>query len=402
MASAGPQDAFTGEGGVRMYSWAGGDTALNRKYNATAETVVLSVTSIRKLCGESFNLVNWQLANITNVAMGQRRIEWIGPRGGHRKGYAKDGEFPGQFVQKLIETNGDDAKMVEVRQWLRAVADEPRDFPAIRGTMIHEAVEMNVPLDRVDDNYITAAIARLSARDRAKVKNGMRPEDIPFIKHTVKQYWHLRDNVAYVIIAREPQIWNLTAGYAGSLDVLIWFLGHFEDRVVAGTEDSEEPVYKQVFIPLPGYDPATPEGQKAIKVQQKAADKGAITQADIDATGGHVVLGDYKTSEGVYTDQVTQVTAYIAGEFIAAAGIIDERLTAILRAIGADQNEPRHGALIHLRPDGWQIHFVGFEQATLFAFLGSCAFARYLAQYPSPDPLFKGTIQGSSPEEIAE
>lgn len=401
MSAGGPADAFNADGGVRMYAWPGGDTDLNRKYGAVEPVNVLSVTSIRKLCGESYNLVNWQIANVVNVATGMRRIEWIGPRGGHNKGYAKDGDFPGQFITKLLATEGNEELLKKARTWLRETAEEPRDLPAIRGTMIHEAIELNIPLDAVTDAYITTAIARLSERDRKKVKNGLRPEDIPFIKHAMKQYWDMRAHVAYVVIAREPQIWNLTAGYAGSLDVLIWFLGHFEERFAGANEDGED-VYEPVFVPLPDYDPATVEGRTAIKYLQRVADKGNITQDDIEQKGGHVVLGDYKTSEGVYTDQVTQVTAYIAGEFVAEHGTIDERLTAILRAIGAPGRDSRAGALIHIRPDAWQMHFIGFERETLLAFLGSCVFARYLATHPSPFPLFKGTLQGSSPEEIAD
>lgn len=356
---AGPKNAgLSGDGGnFRFYEWAGGDSELNRQYGATQPVKVLSVTSIRKLCGESFSLVNWQLANIVNVAMGQRKIEWIGPRGGFREGYAPDGEFPGQFIQKLLATNGADLPMQDVRKWLRGAADEPRDFAAVRGTMVHEAIEMNVSLDRIDDVYIEAAISRLSARDKKKVKKGLRQEDRDFIRHAIGRYWHMREKVKYVILAREPQVWNLTAGYAGSADVLLWFLPD-------GTTEAER------------------------LAMQKLADQKDVTQAFIDSYGGHVCLGDYKTSKGVYTDQVVQVHAYLAAEFIGTDGVIDDRLSVIIR-------EAAKGALLHIRPDAWAVDFVDFEEPVLMAFLGSCAFARFLAQYPDPEPLFKTTIKSS-------
>jgi hypothetical protein len=53
-------------------------------------------------------------------------------------------------------------------------------------------------------------------------------------------------------------------------------------------------------------------------------------------------------------------------------------------------------ALIHIRPDKWDINYVGFREDVLRAFYGSVAFARFLATYPRPDTLFTRTQEGAA------
>ena len=102
---------------------------------------------------------------------------------------------------------------------------------------------------------------------------------------------------------------------------------------------------------------------------------------DIEGVGGEVVLGDWKTSKDVHTDHVIQVTAYMSAEFIATDGVIDERLTAIIRAA-------HKAALVNVRPNGWGIHEIAFRDDVLLAFLGSVQLARLLVTYQQPDKLF--------------
>lgn len=354
--SGGPQDASINGDGFRFYRWEPKD--------GSEPTDVLSVTSIRKLCGESYQLVAWQIGNVVNVATGMTKRTVIGLRGGRKDVYVQDGPFPGPFMRQMIAGEGRQASLDSIRKWLRDTADAPRDTAAVRGTIVHEAIELNARVDNIDEAYIESAIGRLSSRDRKKMetKGGVTAEDVDFVGLCVGQYWDMRAKVPFVILAKEPQVWNLEAGYAGSADVLIWFL------------------------------PDGPTDARAIRGFQSMADRGEITQAVIEEIGGHVTLGDWKTSKGVYTDQVVQVHAYLAAKFIGHDGVIDQRLTDILVASNT-------AAIIHIRPEGWAIHFIDFEAAPLRAFLGSCAFARFVAMYPDPQPLFTHDLKGSLGED---
>lgn len=363
--SGGPKDASIAGNGFRWYEWA---------EEGKEPIRVLSVTSIRKLCGEPFNLVMWQIANIVNAATGMTKRIKIGPRGGRQETYVSDGWKPGESLPpfvKLLSSAETQKDLDAARAWLQTAGERPRDTAAIRGTIVHESIELNVATERIDEDYMIAAVDRLSARDRTKVKKlgGITDDDVAFVKACNAQFWDMRLWVPFVILAKEPQVWNLTAGYAGSADVLLWFLGDFD---AAGR-----------FTALPGMTPSV------IRELQRKADKGQITQALIAETGGHVTLGDWKTAKGVYTDNVVQVTAYLAAEFVGSNGVIDQRLTDILTAAA-------EAAIIHIRPDGWSVHFVNFETHVLRAFLGSVAFARFLATYQEPTELFTYSVSGAA------
>lgn len=342
----GPQNASINGDGFRFYRW--------QPLDESEPTDVLSVTSIRKLCGEQFTLVNWQLANIIDVAMSTVKRTVIGPRGGIKEVRVAD-EFPGEFARRLAESDGEQGKLDGLRKWLREQADHPRNVAAIRGTMVHAAIENNVQWDRIERPYVESEFAKLSERDRKRAKDGVQEEDIDFVRAAVRQYWDMRTKVPFVIIAREPQIWNLEAGYAGSADALLWVLPE-------------------------GIDP---------KSVPKARD---ITWKTIQSIGGYTVLGDWKTSKGVYTDHVIQVHAYMGGEFIGSDGIVDHRLTEILTGT-------MKGALIHIRPDKWDVSYVDFRDDVMYAFLGSCAFARFLGRYPDPKTLFTHQVSGTAGTE---
>lgn len=358
-----PKNASIRGDGFRFYSWDPSpqeDPAVLAQYSATEKTDVLSVTSIRALNGLSHQLVSWQINNIINAAMGTTKRIVIGPRGGRNETYVQDGAFPGTFATMLAATNGKQAGLDKTREWLRNTAEKPRDVAAIRGSIVHEAIEIGATIDRIDEAYVDSAVLRLSTRDQAKIKKhgGVVEEDVTFVADCVKQYWNLRVNVPFVILAREPQVWNLTAGYGGSADVLAWFLP-------AGTSIA------------------------TLAMWQKRANEGKVFQLDIEANGGHVTLGDWKTSTGVWTDNIVQVHAYLAATFIGTDGRIDRRLTDILTA----SNE---AAVIHIRPEAWTVHFLEFRTDVLRAFLGSVAYARFVATYPEPEPLFTHDIKGAA------
>lgn len=343
-----PQNATVNKNGFRMYRWTDPDTG--------RDTDVLSVTSIRRLCGEPFNLTTWKVNNVVNVAMGQRKNEKLGPRGGKPKGYVLDGEFPGEFAKRLLAAGGEDAELQRVRKYLTQTADSPRDTAASRGTVVHEAIETRKTAADMTTDYVERAFAR----DRTYAHPT--EADVKFVHDGMVQYESFAAAHPHVILAREPQIWNLTAGYAGSLDLLLWEL---------------------------------PDNQRSVDYWQEMADGGSLTLDKIREVGGRIVLGDYKTSADVYTDHVTQVHAYLAGEFVGRDGVKDERLTAIL-------NKTMHGALIHIRPNGWSYDVFEFRQDVLYAFLGSVAYARFLFRFDKPNELFIESDRGNALTEDYE
>jgi hypothetical protein len=354
---AGPKNASLSAGNFRFYDWPNPE-------NPDEPFRLLSVTSIRKLCGEPFQLVNWQLNNIINVAMGTTQRIRIGPRGGRNKTYVLDGEFPGPFLSRLLATEGKQAGLDSTRAWLRETADRPRDTAAARGTIVHEAIEIGATVATIDRRYVELAVGRLSPRDQKKMKSGITDEDVDFIRGAVANYWDMRLHVPFVLIAREPQVFNLDQGYGGSADGLFWFL---------------------------------PEGAdlKDLAHYQKLADKRLVDKRLVDETGGHVTLGDWKTSKGVYTDHVLQVHGYMGAEFVGADGQRDERLTELLIA-------SEEAAIVHIRPDKWSVDFANFRPDAMRAFFGSVAMARFIAAHEKPFDLFTRTLKGNAPESATD
>lgn len=390
-----PKNATVRGDGFRMYQWPGGDTVLNRRWNATEAADLLSVTSIRSLAGEPFQLVNWKISNVVNLAMGVRRATRIGPRGGIKQVYVKDGPFPGEFVTRMVESRGGQESLDETRKWLRSTADEPRDIAAVRGTVVHKLIELNAPMDLVDEDLVRNRFALQWAEEKRKVKPDVTEEDVHFVVNAMRQYWDMRAHVSFVIVAQEPQVYNLTAGYGGSADAIIWFLGRFE-----GTWDGNPEHEKEYhFVPLPGYEPWTEEGRAGIARWQKAADKRTLTAEQVVEVGGQLAVGDWKTSAGVYTSHVVQTEAYMSAEFIAEDGKIDERLSNILKAALL-------GLVIHIRPNQWAVDVFEWRADIMRAFLGSVAFARFLALHKYPDDLFitkmTGTAEGTDGSEVID
>lgn len=362
--SKGPRNSITGADGVRMYQWLPATASPETfdwlfAHGLPIDPVeVLSVTSVKALCGEAIYLVQWKLNNIADAATGMRKEKRIGPRGGVKEVRVSD-EYPGEFVRRMVASGGEQGKLDAARAWLKETADNPRAMAAVRGTLVHEAIELGISRDRISDEYVESAFTRLSTRDRNATHGGVGSQDVLFVQNCMANYWDMRASVPIVILAREVQVWNLTVGYAGTADVLLWVLAD-------------------------DWSQYTPD---FVVAMQKLADKGLITQAAIDSAGGAVVLGDWKTSADVHTDNVVQVHAYLGTEFAATDGVIDLRLTEMIR-------KAKEAAIVHIRPDGWAIYFVDFTQPVMYAFLGSVAFARFLAMYKEPDRLFTRALKG--------
>jgi len=351
VASGGPQNATVNGDGFRFYRWQ--EQGSDESYD------LLSVTSIRKLCGEQFSLVNWQLNNLMDTVMGTVKRPAIGKRGGPLKGkniYVPE-EYPSEFVERYLASEASQPKLDELRRWTREQSDQPRNIAAMRGTIVHAAIEKNVQWSRIERPWVEAEFENLSSRDKARAKAGVTDADVTFVRRAVANYWDMRKQVPFVVVAREPQVFNLTMGYGGSADALCWFL------------------------------PEGHDGRDLPKSHQ-------LTYKVIESIGGFLAVGDWKTSQGVYTDQVVQVHAYGAGEFVGEDGVINRRLSDILQATS-------RGVLFHIRPERWATHLFDFSDPVFRAFAGSVAFARFLAEYPRAEKLFIQNHTGAAAEEGA-
>lgn len=350
--------------GFRFYRYDPGD--------GSEPVDLLSVTSIRSLCGEGFQLVNWKMANLADAALGTQKRVVIGPRGGVKE-VRQVFEFPSEFVKAYLATNGDQSKIDALRKKLREQADEPRNVAAVRGSLAHTAIERNVKWDRIERPWVEAEFASLSARDRKKVKRLVNDEDVAFVRNSVRHYEQMRVDIPMVILGREVRVLNLTAGYAGTFDALVWQLGTWEGE----GEDA-------VFVPLP---PAKMEQALAIRADR-------VTAKDVARIGGELVLLDWKTAKGVHTDYVVQAHAYLSAEFAIVNGVRDERLTALLKAA-------LKGGIVHIRPNGYGLYLFEYSDEVVNAFLGSLFFARLLARFPKPTAIFSAIRLGAS-EEVEE
>lgn len=209
--SSGPPDAKINPAGYRTYRWPGED----------GERELLSVTSIRKLCGEPFGLVAWQIGKVIDRAMTEEFREKINAYG-----------------------NDDPLNAVALKKWLRAATTEERDKAANKGLDIHSALEMGFSPDEANE------------------------QTRPYIR----QVHNFLADSGYEIVCQEQQTWNLTVGYAGTLDVIFRHKGT-----------------------------------------------------------GKVVVGDWKTSKSVYLDHVAQLHFYLGAEFIGKGGKVDAKNTALLQ-----------------------------------------------------------------------
>jgi hypothetical protein len=328
--------------------------------------MVISVTAARSVVGIPFQLQAWQINNVVNLATGQRRAEWRdyskSTRGRLVKGYKKDSTgWPGEFVDRMIATFGDEEKLRDVRSWLKQTADEPRDIAAVRGSVVHKLIEMRTPLKSLSEDVIRWYMDQQWEQEKRKVLPTVTDEDVDFVGDCVANYWDMRANVPFVIIAQEPQVWNLKVGYAGSADVMLWVLP-------------------------PGQDPA---------LWQETANRGHVTVETIAEVGGTLGLGDWKTSPEVYTGHVVQGTAYMAGQFIGRNGDIDDRLSRLLLAT-------MEGLIIKIRPDGWEVDTFPYSDEVALPFFGEVALARFLLTYEKPTELFSTSRQGAATKSWRE
>ncbi len=135
-----------------------------------------SVTTIRRMAGLPFGLHNWVINQVVDRAM---------------SGVASD-------YARL--SSGDAGMAAVIRHELREAATAERDRAASKGTAIHEAAAAGLALTDVG----------------------------PDVAPHLEQYYAWLAASKVEIVAAECQVFNLTVGYAGSIDIL----GRFPDGSV--------------------------------------------------------------------------------------------------------------------------------------------------------------------------
>jgi hypothetical protein len=183
-------------------------------------------------------------------------------------------------------------------------------------------------------------------------------EDVDFVGNALANYWDMREAVPFVIIAQEPQVWNLRVGYAGSADVLVWFL------------------------------PPSREG--AARSTGRTAPTGRRDQVEtIDEVGGYICARGLEDQPGRLHRPRRAGHRLPAGQFIGRGDQIDDRLSRILKAT-------MKGLIIKIRPDGWEIDTFEYREDVSLAFFGEIAIARFLLTHEHPSSLFNETISGQA------
>jgi hypothetical protein len=177
-----------------------------------------SVTSVRRMAGLPHGLHQWAIGKVVD-----RVVDHIG-----------------EIVAEL--RNPDPSHVTLVRRWLRQAATEERDRAAELGTAVHDAAA--------------------SGRTLADVG--------PQIAPRLRQYLDWLATSGAEVLGSEFQVWHLTAGYAGTADLLVRF------------------------------------------------------------PNGSIWLVDLKTGKGVYSEHALQLIAYLMAEFVGTDDVVDERLTALL------------------------------------------------------------------------
>lgn len=226
---ASPADATTdARTGLRWYDWQG--------------RPLLSVTSARRTVGIPHGLHQWTLSQVIARALDQHdELHSILER-------------PRRPRERVRDKNVRE----EAARWLRAGATEERDRKGALGTAVHDLARM---LTRPED-----------VPEVVKASSGGREFDVPgpLIAPRLAAFHLWRQEAGITILAAEAQCFNLTVGYAGSMDLLV------------------------------------------------------------RARDGSVWVVDIKTGDATYNDYALQLSAYRHAEFIGRSGVVDEALTALL------------------------------------------------------------------------
>lgn len=245
---------------------------------------VPSVTTVRRLAGIPHSLHQWSINQVVD-----RVIDNVGA---------------------IRAQLGDPRQLDDLRSWLRAAATDERDRRGSLGTAVHDAAAMGRSLVDVS------------------------PEVAPFLR---QYYAWLATSRAEVVLA-ERQVWNLTAGYAGTFDLIARF----------------------------------PDGS--------------------------LWMVDLKTGSGLYSDHGLQLAAYRYAEFVSrSAGtdgggledVVDEEATALLRAVSGT-------AVLHLSAKRWEFHSLLTGPDEIAAYLGLLRFAVWSHEHPDVASFSLGSRKGAA------
>jgi hypothetical protein len=209
----GPRNARTDpNSGLRFYTWQG------REYP--------SVTTIRRLAGIPHGLHQWSITQVCTRAI----------------------ENPWQLIKMLTRKRRPRERVLEknrreeASKWLRQAATEERDLAAELGTAVHDAAATNLDPETVE----------------------------PSVRPRLLQFRSWLATAQPEILGTEFQVYNLTAGYAGTADLLV----RLRD--------------------------------------------------------GSIWLIDLKTGKGTYSEHALQLIDYRTAEFVGADDVVNDHLTALL------------------------------------------------------------------------
>jgi hypothetical protein len=276
-----PLNAITDpESGIRQYIWKG--------------QALTSVTSMRRMAGVPFHLANWQVnqaidAVLDDPTIVQEALSVVPSK-------KRKPETPDEYAVRLRK---------EQRKVIRSRSEMKRNEAADLGTQVHEAAEQGLRAIGLDQN------------DSRR----------PFLQQY--ETWEAFFNPK--VLLQECQVFNLTEGYAGSVDM-------------------------------------------------------------VAAVDGHTYVVDIKTGSGLYPDHAIQLTLYAMAEFVGGYDpvldddVIDESGTQVLKSID-------RAAILHLRPDHWEWVEVPLSTAVREASLSMVRFARWLIDNPAMDDIIRKGIQ---------
>jgi hypothetical protein len=175
------------------------------------------VTTVRRLAGLPWGLHEWALGQVANYSL----------------------DHAAEIASRLASGTAP----AVLRHELRGAATAERDSKAALGSAVHAALEAGSPLTAVG------------------------PDVAPYLR----QFLAWTEASGVEALGQELQVWNLTVGYAGSVDLLARF----------------------------------PDGS--------------------------IWVVDYKTSKGTYAEHLLQLLPYLMAEFVGTDDAVDEPLTELLR-----------------------------------------------------------------------
>lgn len=227
---ASPPDARI-RSGIRTYHWEGRDLP--------------SVTSVQRMAGIPHQLHQWAISQVVDRATG--RVHVLNAM------LTRDRKPR----ERALESN----RLTEASRWLREASTEERDRAAAVGSAVHDAIANGLSPNDIPDALDTLKDGQPVTVDGVAVRS------------RVEQFLDWMHASGATILAQEFQVFHLTAGYAGSADMIVGF------------------------------------------------------------PSGRIALVDLKTGSGVFSEHAIQVRAYMEGEFVGTGGVRDERTTAILRSV---------------------------------------------------------------------